>query len=141
VVKLPDLTGLPPAEAEKRLTELGLVVARRVEVPGLRPGVIVSQEPAPGVELPAGAGVALGQGVPRGVAELIAAAGRAAGDTRTGLTGPQLAERLKGLGLASPEEFAALARGPEEKLRAALGLSSAAAVADARRAMVKAIEG
>jgi len=117
---MPDLAGLDAAEAERRLAAAGLVLARRVEVPGPRPGFVVAQDPPAGREVTPGAAVVLSSARAVTVADLVAA-------TLARLPAPPEGPEPRALRVALSRlpdiaGFEALAAAPEAKLAEATGL-------------------
>ncbi len=121
-IRVPDLAGVTTAEAERRLAASGLVLVRRVEVPGPRPGLVVMQDPPAGREVPPGTPVVLSSARAPGVADVIEGTLRALPAPPDGPEPGALKAALAALRLPDIAAFQALAAAPDAKLAEATGI-------------------
>lgn len=137
--RVPDLQGLTRDEAALRVTDAGLLPGDVVEAAGGAAGRVSAQEVPPGADVAAGSRIGLTVGTGPGLEELLTRTIKAASETRSGISGRLLRERLQAVGLKTAADFAALAHAPDEALQKAIGAPTPRGLFDARAAMKRAL--
>ncbi|WP_431285521.1 PASTA domain-containing protein [Humitalea sp. 24SJ18S-53] len=138
--RVPDVAGLNRDDATRMLADAGLMVGGITETPGGTVGRVGAQEVAAGTEVPPGSRVGLTIGSGPGLDELLARTVKAAAESRSGISGGLLRDRLKAAGLKTVADFAALAGASDEVLQKAIGAPTPRGLVDARAAMKRALE-
>jgi beta-lactam-binding protein with PASTA domain len=140
-VAVPDLAGMPRAEAARALKAAGLAIGEVSEKEGGKPGLVLAQAPKPGTEVPPGSPVSLVVSSDIAVQVLIDRAVKAAAGTRAGISGRLLRDRLQALDLKDYAAFEALASAPLEELQKSIGAPTPRGLQDAQAAVRNAGKG
>lgn len=138
---VPQLEGLTLEEARGALDAAELATGALREATGGKAGLVLAQEPVAGSEVEPGSRIALTLGTGPGVDDLVERAIKAAAESRSGISGRLLRDRLKAAGLKDAAEFAALAAAPDPVLQKVIGAPTPRGLADTRAALKKALEG
>ncbi|MEI6159815.1 MAG: PASTA domain-containing protein [Roseococcus sp.] len=135
----PMLVGLTLEEAQSALKAAELEPGALSEAPGGTAGLVMAQDPPAGMELEPGGKVALTLGTGPGVEALIERTVKAAAESRSGISGRLLRQRLEAAGLKDAAAFAALAAASDPDLQRVIGAPTPRGLADARAALKKAL--
>lgn len=138
--RVPDLQGLTRDEATRMMTQAGLLPGGVSEAAGGAADRVSAQDVPSGTEVAAGSRIGLTFGTGPALEELLARTIKAASESRSGISGRLLRERLQAVGLTTAAEFAALAAAPDEALQKAIGAPTPRGLADTRAAMKRALE-
>lgn len=136
---VPLLAGLTLEEAQSALKAAELEAGALSEAPGGAAGLVMAQKPPAGTELEPGSAVALVLGTGPGVETLIERTVKAAAESRSGISGRLLRQRLEAAALKDAAAFAALTAASDAELQKVIGAPTPRGLADARSALKKAL--